>query len=235
MSNRYKIIILVLAAKGDYEEIITASKNTWAKNVDSDVLVLFYYGNEERQAVHLEGNNLICSHPEKMENIGLKTIEALEFINKNYIYNHLVRCCAGSYIHIGNLKKYLENRPVNQFCCGIEGKYLGIKYISGSCYILSNDAVENVVKNRNRWEHGYPDDVAIGDLLTNMGFKLDTQNAKRVDLNSDDINSFVKKFRYFPIIKEGRAYKRFEDNYHFHFRNQPSYMYAVHKYFEGEK
>ena len=219
MNDHYKIIILVLAADGDYVDIVNASKNTWAKNVDPDVLVLFYYGSSDRQAVHLEGDNLICSHPEEVKNIGLKTIEALEFINKQYTYDYLVRCCAGSYMHIENLKKHLSNRPANNFCCGIGGDYQGVKYISGSCYILSRDAVESVVKNKNTWEHSYPDDVAIGYLLLNEGFELDSDSAKRADLK----NSSIKTLR------------SLQDNYHFHFRNQPKYMYAIHKYFERKK
>ena len=235
---KYKAIILVLAAEGhttsgykSYDEIIKAIKETWATKTGDDILVLYYYG-RQGEPVHLEGNNLICGYKECIGNIGLKTIQAFNFVNANYDYDYIVRCCAGSYINVDNLKKHLKDKPRTGFCSGIEGMYRGIQYVSGSCYILSRDAVDVVTKNASNWNHTHPDDVAIGQLLVNNGFKLDVGSAKRVDLNDNDFDNYVNNFKQFSVGKEDRVYERFEDNYHIHFHNRPNRMYQIYQYFE---
>ena len=233
--GKYKIIILVLAADGAYTKIVNAIKDTWGQS-SKDVLVLYYRG-RQNSSVHLEGNDLICRQQECIANIGLKTIQALEFINSNYEFEHVVRCCAGSYIQVENLIEHLTSQPINGFCCGIDGTYNDIKYLSGSCYILSRDVVRFVLSHKGEWNHLLPDDVALGDLLSKSNFSLCTHEAKRVDLNNNGLHDFLADFKKTSILeqKTERVYEYFYDNYHFHFHNRPEYMYEIHKYFKVMK
>ena len=70
-------------------------------------------------------------------------------------------------------------------------------FASGSSYILSKDLVEYVVKNSDKWNHLYQDDVSIGELLIKHGVELTPYEWLKINEIPDEniLNDVKDKFQ----------------------------------------
>lgn len=215
-----KIIILVLSAdRGVYKSLSKASRKTWAAEELEGVKIFFYYGymqgrpRPQKGQVIEDGSDLICGNTEGLHTIGFKTISSFQYLLESYDFDYIFRCCAGSYVDQKNLKKFVENKPRKKFYCGAIGNIDGIRYASGSGYILSRDLVKYVVDNGKLWNHSLIDDMALGKVLG--GIDID-KSAKRFNIPNN-------------ATKEALVGITEDDYYHFHFRKQPALMFKIHE------
>lgn len=175
-----KVIILVLTAEsGDFPLIESASKETWASVPNDNIEIFYYYGNKSHDKI--AGNSIFSTSPEGYQNIGKKTITAFELL-KERDFDYLFRTNTSSYIVKDNILRFVEDKPRNNFYCGIIGRGK-INFCSGSGYFLSKDVLLKVVENKHLWNHDLIDDVAIGELIEKkLGIQI-SDGARRLDIH----------------------------------------------------
>ncbi len=231
--QRYRIVIVVLAAEGAYAPTVKAIRETWGASVPSDILLLYNYAERRdgRPDVSVEGDRLISNGDETYHGISLKAAQAIDYVSRNYTFDYLVRCCCGSYLHIGNLRRHLADKPTTGFYSGFVGTapwlYGRHRFCSGSCYFLSYDVAQRIAANLGKWDVSIMDDLALGKLAKRVGIRIHA-SARRVDLGKlidpdADIAAAMKNDR------------SFDSHYHFHFRNDASYMHKLHEHFARDR
>lgn len=198
-----KIIILVLSYEdgGGYSYMDDCIKNTWGKYNKDDVEIYYNYAKTlDNTEYYIEENNIYCNGYESYNNIGYKTLKAFKWLVKKD-FDYMLRTNTSSFIHINNLKKYLIDKPKNNFYSGSPIPYhtnnLNIDFATGSGYILSKDLVEYIVNHEDKWEHKYPDDVSLGKIMNNNNIKLIPKEwLKLTDIPSSDVvNEIGDKFQ----------------------------------------
>lgn len=193
MLNKKVIILVMCSSNSLYKELEESIKETWFNSRGSDIEIIFYSDNDNEinklDYPLLRGNNLILPCDDGYFNLGKKTIMAFDWVSKNYTYDYIYRSNLGAFINIKNLLTFLKNKPKDKFYCGIIGKLFlnkEIKFASGSGYILSNDVVNIILDNKDKWNHSIIDDVALGELLSNLKIELD-ETARRLSYCDDDV------------------------------------------------
>lgn len=181
-----KCLISVLSHNEEpFIKLENGIRETWMKhNVDNDII--FYYGNSEH--INIIGDRLyLDTKNEGFYNIGYKTIKMFEYCLNNYDFDYIFRTNSSSYIRIDKLNQYLINKPKNNFYNAIIGSHDGITFASGAGYFLSRDLIELIIKNKEKWNHGYIDDVALALLLRNEN--ITPTNSTRFDINEYNMNN----------------------------------------------
>lgn len=77
----------------------------------------------------------------------------------------MVRTNSTSFFDLTSLKKYLDKLPTKRVYAGVNLELGHIKFKSGACNILSRDVVANILEKKLEWNHEYPEDVALGELI----------------------------------------------------------------------
>lgn len=227
--SRYRAVIVVLAADGAYAPAVRAIRETWGGCVPDDMLLLYNHARSVPDAgdAWLEGDCLFSNGDDLFENISLKSARALDYVSRTFSFDYYVRCCCGSYMHLDRLREHLANMPRRMFYSGLVGRApwaLGRGlFCSGSCYILSEDAAARVASDIQHWDTELIDDVALGRLARRKGIRIH-DSSRRYDLpSSDDPEA--------QIARAASEDATFECHYHYHFRNQPGYLYGLHRHF----
>lgn len=164
-----KILICVLSSDiKPWGDLIEGIKNTWGSVKYENINIIYYFGNNSNNTDKplLIKDNLYLPYEETFDNIGRKTIATFEFALNNYEFDYIIRPNASTYVDLDILYKYLVDKPRTNFVGGVLGDAPGIsRFISGSCYVLSRDVVSMIIDNKEKWDHRYLDDVAMGKLI----------------------------------------------------------------------
>ena len=195
--KKYDIIILVLAS--EEERYMNVENNgirqTWLKNTPENVKVLFYYAGHSIEK--MVGDRLFLTNSEGFQNCGYKTISAFKYLKENnYQYKYILRTNISSYIDIKLLINHLDNKPTEKYYDGVIGDYMGIKFCSGSGYLISNDIVDCVLDNVDIWNHHYMDDVSLSIVLSKKGILPYGSPNTRFDITNDDFEIPINYYHY---------------------------------------
>jgi hypothetical protein len=190
------VIILVMCCglNQDYKNLEKTIKETWYKNKNSSCEILFYEGGSEKLSFKENKIFLPCKDNSYTE----KTMMAFEYVSKTREYSYLFRTNLGSYVYQDKLIKFLEDKPKNNFYCGIIGENNGVKFSSGSGYFLSKDLVNLCLNNKNKINYNCVDDLSVGMFMKENGVKID-ESALRLTISENNFiyskgdNSFDEK------------------------------------------
>ncbi|MBK0378203.1 glycosyltransferase family protein [Mucilaginibacter segetis] len=194
-----KLIILVMCSSSNkYKKLEKAIKQTWALNAHPDVLIIFYSDNGrkvfKKNKPIFNGKDLILPCKDGYYHCLEKTIQAFDFINKNFTYKYIFRTNLGSYISLEKIVAFLNNKSEKEFYCGIIGNYLLcnkiIPFASGSGFFLSKDLVELLVTNRNNLDYSLIDDVAFGVFMNDKKILINN-NALRLSYTNNLIEYHI--------------------------------------------
>lgn len=172
MQANAKIIALILSCKGTPWEQLEEKgvRKTWYEQVDG-IETIFYYGDSLYN--RFEGDKLFLTCKELCDNIGIKTILALERVLNRYPnFKYIFRTNLSSYVRLDRLSSIVDALPSKKAYAGLIGNHNGIPFASGCGYFLSRDLVELLVNSREVLEYSYMDDVCFGKFLTGKGIKI---------------------------------------------------------------
>jgi hypothetical protein len=164
----YKIIFLIVSS--DNEPVYAQMKELSPKyyNLYSNKIKYFFI--ENRQMVDnefIEENNfLYINGTECIQGMYQKTVKAIEYINKKYSYDYVIRTNLSTFWHMENLFSFLDLKPKENFAAGYS--YQG--FISGTGIIMSHDVGNKIVSNLNN-SHVL-EDVAISQTIQSHGINL---------------------------------------------------------------
>lgn len=201
-----QITILVLSAHGQLWDALDACIRTtcYARKVDG-IEVIFYYG--DAPVSRFDGTNLCLTCDEQYKNMGIRTIEAFEWLLENRpSMQYVFRTNQSSYVRLDKLHDVVGKFNGASVYSGFVGNHEGISFASGCGYWISRDLIKLLVDNKTILEHSYVDDVCFGKFLTSR--KVPVLPAMRFDITSlEQLNS----------ISMG------DINDHFHFRCKQGY------------
>ncbi len=135
-----------------------------------------------------------------------RVLDCFEWIIENMDFDYIYRTTTTSYLNIEKLYKFIQDKQENNYYAAPEMFHTDnetkkqIKFGSGVGFFLSRDLVENIVKNREKWDFNLLDDVSLGKLLIDH-LDVDLQQIERQDFKKypkfDDIdfNQFHYRFR----------------------------------------
>ena len=174
-STTMKVLVLILSS-----DTYPSKRNkniineTWVKSNSENTKIYFY---EAGQKTHLVNNTLYVEDSGTAQDIGKKTIAAIDWAYKNLEFDFIFRTNTSSYVNIKNLKNYISN-----YCISSEYVYRGVihqkkfadqekslDYVNGAGIILNRESVKKIIENSNNWDHTEWDDVALGKMFSLIG------------------------------------------------------------------
>ena len=191
-----KILIVTLSYFDDsvYSKFFQIQNLTW-NSLDVDGIDTFFLlGNSESN--NIEGNLVRTNVPESLMNCGRKQLECFKLI-KDLDFDYVFRTNSSSYVDKNLLKNYLSEKPRKNFYSGVVGNHNGIKFSSGSGYIISKDLIELILENEKLWNHNLIDDVSVGDLLSK--FHIHPAPAPRHDVLDSNTTNIPLDFYHYRI------------------------------------
>lgn len=170
--KHYRVIILVVATDSDFE---IKCRDSWKKYKDlrGDVKVFFVYGKNTSQKISKEECDLIFEVDESYGSIGTleKTLQAIDYINKNYSYDFMLKTNVTCMVDFDNLLKRLKDKTPESFHEGSTCTNL-VNYACGSDMILSKDVAAKFTEGRGKFKPEYWDDQNSGYYLSSVGLPV---------------------------------------------------------------
>jgi hypothetical protein len=214
--NQKKVIILV-AADGNYQDLVQAIRNTWGSSKLNGFEILYYYGYRQNyprpepgQCIQVN-DELICGV--KSYDVNNRNKIAFQYIYNNYDFEYLFRCCAGSYLNLKKMNEFLQNSPKINFYCGpvtlkIISKDETVPFAIGFGIFFSKDVVKLLIDNPLSFSYHHDEDVAFGRFLVKKGI-LPTKTPTQYRFeNIQDLD---------------------ENQFQYHIRNNVPLMYEIHQ------
>ncbi len=178
-----------------------------------DTPFLIFQGGSD--SIYFKNNTLHLPHEKDSNNENSKryrktqpdrVLDCFEWVLENIDFDYIYRTTTTSYLNIEEIYRFIQDKKNTSFYAAPEMYHLDkeknkkIKFGSGVGFFLSKDIVETVVRNRNKWDYGYLDDVSLGKLLIDdLGIDLENierQDFKKYPLFKDiDFNQFHYRFR----------------------------------------
>jgi hypothetical protein len=215
----HKKVIILVAADGNYQDLVKAIRETWGSSKLDELEILFYYGYRENypkpepcQCLQVK-DELICG-VDSNDVINRNRI-AFEYIYHHYDFEYLFRCCAGSYIVQNELYRFLQDKPKTNFYCGLYSKKIIsedeiICFVIGFGIFFSKDLVKLLIDNPSGFSCYSDEDVAFGKFFNQKGIM---------------ITSAPTQYRFLDIQDLDKS----QHQYQYHIRKNVPMMYALHQ------
>lgn len=168
------IIILIIASDEDTKYI--EMQNIWRRYMNNHSNIKSFFikstNNIDQNVIidNSENTMYIKNHETYIPGILQKTISAIEFCIRNFEFDYIYRTNLSSLLDINKLYNFILNTSIKYG--GVIGNYNGIKYASGSGFLLSKDTSLYLVENNNLLNYQVIDDISIGELL-NKKYNID--------------------------------------------------------------
>lgn len=128
------------------------------------------------------GGILTTRTPESYLFMGFKHLAAYQYAFENN-FDFIVATNSSSFINVRSIEYFLVNLMQNEspFYGGKPLPHTNPRGASGSFYVLDRNAINIILKNKNRWKHSKLDDIALREL------------ANKLNLNFQELNSIDAK------------------------------------------
>ena len=198
-----KILIVVLSFLDEdiYTKFFESQNKSWNSIEIDGVDTFFLVGNNDKDEI--DGNLLKTNVTESIWNCGHKTLRGFELL-KDYDYDYLFRTNSSSYVDKHLLKKYLSDKPKDNFYSGAIGHHSGVDFGSGCGYIISKNVVDLVLLKKEHWNHEVIDDVSLALLLNNL--EIYPQPSERFDITNNDIVSIPNNYFHYRLKTNDREH-----------------------------
>mgnify|MGYP001173041795 CR=1 FL=1 len=215
MKNRKnkKIIILILSSdRYPSPRNEKVQFETWVQRASNFNAEVFYYkGGEE-----FSKNKNYITFPvgDEIKDIGYKTLEAFEWVDKNFDYDYLLRANSSCYVNLEELTNFFDSKDNQE---PIYGGHMNnyndeFDYVQGVGIFLNRKAIQKILKNKFDWDHSKIDDVALGKIAHQENFNKYPVDSLHVDgkLLKGILN---KKYIIYRCKMENFGYPRYLDKY----------------------
>lgn len=224
--------------ENNWSQQLDACKNTWAKTLEDGDELRFIFGNIYIESVNKEKFGSLCSHvegldvfysvPDSVDTLIYKCLMSMrDFLSTDH--SHLVKTHTGSYLHLGLMKKLVNELPTQKLYAGTGclGNHHGQVFCSGACCVMSRDVVEEIWKNHRvilDWMENTNtslpyEDVMFGRIVTNTlkisPYPIALPKIYFVNKSSIDVND--KFTPHYYLSHECNRRKEFYEMIHNHF------------------
>ena len=188
-----KFLVLVICDENSdtYQFLEETIRETWGSVKSEHWEIYYLYSKPDIQHPYLDGDKFYAKGVEKLDSIGRKTIQAFEFFSNNHEFDYIFRTNLSSYVDLPRLYEKLNQKKFTYE--GVVGVDNGVKFASGAGYVISKDLVQNVIVNKDSWNHGMIDDVAMGNMMNKIGINPIGELTRQTFLNVNetvDVNQY---------------------------------------------
>lgn len=166
-----KLVLFIIDS--DTEPVYAYNRDVWKSYMHSDPDICSFFVRMDKsapEAGELRGDTLFFKGQEGFIPAILdKTIAAFEYAQSHLQFDFLLRTNLSSFYIFPELKRLLETLPSANYYGGVIGQYGSIQYASGAGFMMSRDIVEKCINHKDLLARSTIDDVAIGQLLMNLG------------------------------------------------------------------
>lgn len=180
-----KVLILVVCCAdgiGEYKKLSDTIKSTWGRSGNENAKIYYLWCNNYSP---VDANDYVLNKTEGYGMLLWKTLGFL-FTHRHDEFNYILRVNVGSYVNVKRLLRYLEYQPTEKFYCGQVGEYDGIRFVSGSCFILSRDLVMLSLRDIKQFGFDHIDDVSFGRFMAQHGVEPTFCPTKKRYLNDKE-------------------------------------------------
>lgn len=96
---------------------------------------------------------------------GLKALFSIKYFLENTNADYMLRTNSSSYFDLNALENFIKDLPVERVYAGLQISLGSVNFNSGAANIISRDVAEQIFHHRLEWNHEYPEDVALGELI----------------------------------------------------------------------
>lgn len=176
-SHKSHFIFLCLASASDeHVKDEEAQRRTWAEVIPENVNVFWLRGAQGAET-RLENRTLWVNCHDSQ--ILQKTMLGIDWINRNYCFDFLIRSNVSTYFHLPSFTKVLDDIRETDFIagyieqCGESDKIFdGTKFISGAAICIPRITAKKLLSIDFNYYEDWPDDVAISHFLTQESTSL---------------------------------------------------------------
>lgn len=213
------VYILVVCCKdniGEYEMLANSIKNTWGKKDTESVKIRYLWCNNYKPK-RKDKRDWILN---KEEGYGMLLWKTLGWMlkNRHKEFDYVFRVNIGSYVNTERLIEFLKDKPRGKFYCGTPGNFEGIKYVSGSGFILSKDLVLLSLRNIKSFGFDHIDDISFGRFMMKFNIPIDQRGIRITNTGSGEIYQIGER-----IIPEEEF--DLDKVYHWRLRNEDGARY----------
>lgn len=175
------IVIVAIASRNERYDLFL--KHFWIPfikyvnktHTNVKVYLVFGKGTDVGDLKDIRNNILVSPSPENYKpGILKKTIFAFKHIMKNHNPSYVFRTNLSSVIILENFLDHVNGLSSRDVYNGLlyKSEKINTDFVSGSGFVLSNDVVKFILDNESNLDYDIIDDVSIGKLLTDNGYKI---------------------------------------------------------------
>lgn len=186
-----KILILVLSSQErPWKEMINTSMHTWDSKKVDNVETIFYCGNPIKPNTD---KVIYFKISEAYATIGHKNLQAFKWVIDNKEFDYVARVNSSCYVDKEMLYEYCKTLPETVFSgIAVDFKKNDKPWMwGGGQYIISRDIFEDIVRHKNSWNHMEMEDVAMSQLVYDLGYKFHDGKACSINLLEDGSYSLL--------------------------------------------
>lgn len=224
-----KVLIMVMSSdKQPWKPLGEASMKTWDTIHVNGVETVFYAGCPKNGGISGSSEQLYLLEPDTLTNGGKITVHAFEWALQRKDFDYILRVNASTFVNKKLVFDYVQDKPETNLYMGVGAPYSlpqkDFLYAWGPHYLLSKDVVQLIVDNKDKWNHGLMDDVALGLLMNDLGIPLnnkgsmasiDAKNKTFLSYNNNDSGggsyTDLSELAHLPLIRVKQDYDRTED------------------------
>lgn len=166
-----KLLVLVIAT--DDSNVYVKLQELWYRQIIaskvSEIQVYFIKCDPNlSEPIKIIDKTVWVKYEEDMfHGITYKTIKAIEYFLQHDKYDYILRTNLSSFYVFERLYDFLDKSRRDNFYGGVPGNVDGIKYASGSGFIISRDIAEKIVEGQDKiWDPVLKwDDVCFGKYI----------------------------------------------------------------------
>lgn len=221
-----RTLILTLSANRDpWFALMKKQRQTWDSVPNEHCSTVFYVG--QSYPARFEPPVLYSQIDEHLHNIGMRTVEAMEFALTLPEWQFLARPHSSTYVHKRHLVEFVETLPKTGVLAGLvvpAGPHEGPWIWGGGHFVLSRDVAGALIGQKDRWNHNIMEDVALSHLATELGIPFSRGKSVSIDWNADlqgaSCISWNGDVGGFPFVDFSEL-NRLNDQWAFRCKNDP--------------
>jgi hypothetical protein len=211
-----KVIILVMSCKQERfineEQVI---RETYAKDIINNkydnIKIIFYRGGYEEDKYDEESNMLYLKSDDTLNGTYCKSVDAFNFISKNFEFDYVIRTNTSTYININAILQFLNFDLNDEVMYGpflnINDYAKWIPYLGGHFLIIPKKHID-ILCNKQKFENGI-DDACFGHHIANYYMHKYCDHILEVDSIISLENKYIDKLKtaYCVRIKDEKNYE----------------------------
>ena len=156
----------------------------------------------QRGTRNISGRRVRLRAPSSYHLGPMRLVEKLEFFENEASCPYLLLTTSTCYVNPRALRQTLKTMQSTGVYAGTVLRSEGVEFAAGNNILLSRDVARLVLENKSKLRHDLPDDVALGQLISQIGLPGPSEiGAEETPLGSFSAKSLSATWEDKPVIR----------------------------------